>query len=458
MQEPVVVDRETANRELLDFVFSWPKWFFATTGLLGAVITLGLIIFLLLMIFGLQLFGYAHPVYWGFPVVNFVFWIGVSHAGIMVSAILRLSQAEWRRPVTRAAEVLTIFSLMTAMTFPIIHSGRPWRTLYWEFPYDWMRGIWPNPRSPLVWDPAAIFTYLTSTVMFVYIALLPDLALARDRVKNPVAKFAYGVLSLGFRGTTRQWRIQAIAGILLSALILPIFVSVHSIVSWDFAVTIIPGWHNTVFAPYFVIGAVHSGVSAVVTVMIAMRYAFGLKNFITKDHIDSLARLLIIVATVWLFFFMLDFMFGLYGTEPAEVDTWQRRLMEPPWTALAIIFITTAYIIPVGAWLFRRVRRNFFLMFVTTILVNIGMWLERYMIVIPGLERKSNLSFQYGDYAPSLAEFGIIAAQLSLVIAGFLVFSKLLPIMPAADIKEGQILRDEIKVGRARVPATMREA
>ncbi len=376
----------------------------------------------------------------------------------MVSAILRLSQAEWRRPVTRAAEVLTIFSLMTAMTFPIIHSGRPWRTLYWEFPYDWMRGIWPNPRSPLVWDPAAIFTYLTSTVMFVYIALLPDLALARDRVKNPIAKFAYGVLSLGFRGTTRQWRIQAIAGILLSALILPIFVSVHSIVSWDFAVTIIPGWHNTVFAPYFVIGAVHPGVSAVVTVMIAMRYAFGLKNFITKDHIDSLARLLIIVATVWLFFFMLDFMFGLYGTEPAEVDTWQRRLMEPPWTALAIIFITTAYIIPVGAWLFRRVRRNFFLMFVTTILVNIGMWLERYMIVIPGLERKSNLSFQYGDYAPSLAEFGIIAAQLSLVIAGFLVFSKLLPIMPAADIKEGQILRDEIKVGRARVPATMREA
>ncbi len=457
MQEPVTVDRRTANRELLDFVFKWPLWWMGVTSGLGGVVTLGFAIFVLLLIFGLQLFGYAHPVYWGFPVVNFVFWIGVSHAGIMVSAILRLTQAEWRRPVTRAAEVLTIFSLLTAMTFPIIHSGRPWRTLYWEFPYDWLRGMWPNPRSPLVWDPAAIFTYLTSTVLFVYVALMPDLALARDRAPNKISRAVYGVLAMGFRGTTRQWRIQAISGILLSALILPIFVSVHSIVSWDFAVTLLPGWHNTVFAPYFVIGAVHSGVSAVVTVMIVMRYAFGLKNYITRDHIDSLARLLIVVATTWLFFFMLDLFFGLYGAEPAEVDTWQRRLVEAPWVGLAITFILTAYLIPVPMWLMRGVRRSFFWMFVTTILVNIGMWIERYMIIIPGLERKSGLTFMYGDYAPSAAEFGIVAAQFCLVVLGFLTFSKLLPIMPAADIKEGQVLRETIKVGRVQVPATMRE-
>ena len=457
MQEPVTLDRESANRELLDFVFSWPRWFFAATGLLGGVVTLGMGIFIFLMALGLQLFGYAHPVYWAFPVVNFVFWIGVSHAGIMVSAILRLTQAEWRRPVTRAAEVLTIFSLLTAMSFPLIHSGRPWRTLYWEFPYDWIRGMWPNPRSPLVWDPSAIFTYLTSTVLFVYLALIPDLALARDRAPNRISRAIYGALSMGFRGTTRQWRIQAVSGILLSALILPIFVSVHSIVSWDFAVTLIPGWHNTVFAPYFVIGAVHSGVSAVVMVMIIMRYAFGLKNFIKRDHIDSLARLLIIVATTWMFFFFLDFFFGLYGTEPTEVDTWQRRLLEPPWVVMAIIFIFTAYIIPVGLWLSRRVRRSFFMMFITTFSVNVGMWLERYMIVVPGLERKSALTFQYGTYAPTWAEFGIIGAQLAMVMVGFLVFAKLVPIVPAADIKEGQIMATKIKIGRIEVPATMRE-
>ncbi len=457
MQEPVVADTKTANRELLDFVFTWPRWFFGVSGALGTLVLVGLTIFILLMIFGLQLFGYTHPVYWGFPVVNFVFWIGVSHAGIMVSAILRLAQAEWRRPVTRAAEVLTIFSLLTAMTFPIIHSGRPWRTLYWEFPYDWLRGMWPNPRSPLVWDPSAIFTYLGSTVMFVYVAMLPDLALARDRAPNKVTRGLFAVLAMGFRGTTRQWRIQALSGILLSALILPIFVSVHSIVSWDFAVTPIPGWHNTVFAPYFVIGAVHSGVSAVVMVTIIMRYAFKLERFITRDHIDSLARLLIVVATTWLFFFMLDFMFGLYGAESAEVDTWQRRLVEPPWVVLSIIFIFTAYLIPVPMWLFRRVRRSFFLMLVTTALVNVGMWIERYMIVVPALERKSALTFSYGDYAPSGFEFGIVAAQLALVALGFLTFSKLLPIAPAADIKEGQLLANKIKIGRADVPATARE-
>ena len=247
------------------------------------------------------------------------------------------------------------------------------------------------------------------------------------------------------------------AGLLLSAIILPIFVSVHSIVSWDFAVTTVPGWHNTIFAPYFVLGAVHSGVSAVVTVMIVMRYAFGLKRFITRDHIDSLARLLIVVATVWLFFFLLDLFFGLYGAEPAEVDTWQRRLVEPPWVVIAITFIMCAYVIPVPMWLFRGIRRNFFWMFVTTILVNVGMWLERYMVVVPALERKSGLTFTYGEYAPSISEFILVAASFALVILGFLTFSKLLPIMPAADIKEGQILADRIRVGRANVPAAMRE-
>ncbi|MCY3801319.1 MAG: polysulfide reductase NrfD [Chloroflexi bacterium] len=457
MQEPVVTEARTTDRELLDFVMRTPRWFFGSTVVFGAILAAGFAVFILLLMFGLQYFGYSHPVYWSFPIVNLVFWIGISHAGIMVSAILRLSQAEWRRPVTRAAEVLTIFSLLTAMLMPIVHSGRPWRTLYWEFPYDWIRGAWPNPRSPLVWDPSAIFTYLLSTLMFVYIALLPDLALARDKASDPVRRVLFTILAMGFRGTSRQWRIQAIAGILLSAIILPIFVSVHSIVSWDFAVTSLPGWHNTVFAPYFVIGAVHSGVSAVVTVTIVLRKILKLENYIKADHIDSLARLLIAVAVTWGFFLFLDFGFGLYGEEPAEVATWMKRTFEMPWLVLAPIFIFTAFLFPVPMWLFRNVRRSFKWMFITTVSVNIGMWLERYLLIVPGLERKSDLQFVYGEFTPSWGEGIIVTASFALVMLGVLTFAKLLPIIPAADVKEGQILAEKFAVGKTDVPAAMRE-
>lgn len=457
MQEPVRVDDRTIDRELLLFVMRTPKWFFGSTFALSIFLLAGAVVVLTMLNWGLQYFGYSHPVYWGFLIVNFVFWIGISHAGVMISAILRIAQAEWRRPVTRAAEIVTVFSLMTALLMPILHSGRPWRTLYWAFPYDWLRGMWPNPRSPLVWDPSAIMTYLTSTILFVYIALLPDLAIARDRATGPIRRAIYGVLALGFRGSTRQWRIQAISGILLSALILPIFVSVHSIVSWDFAVTLIPGWHSTTFAPYFVIGAVHSGVSAVVMAMIIIRKLFKLQNYITADHIDSLARLLIAVAMTWFFFLMLDFFFGLYGTEPAEVDTWSRRIFEGPWPFLIIVFAFTSFLIPVPMWLFRSVRRSFLWMFITTILVNIGMWIERFMLIVPALERKSSLTFVYGDYTPSISEVILVVATFCLVALGVLTFAKVLPIMPAADIKEGKVLKQPMKIGRADVPATIRE-
>jgi len=457
MQEPPSYDVKTIDRRLFDFMLHTPKWFFTTSAGLLTVFGAGFVVFISMLYFGLQFLGYSHPVYWGFLIVNFVFWIGISHAGVFVSAVLRLTQAEFRRPVTRAAEVVTIFSLQAAVLFPLIHSGRPWRTAYWAFPYDFIRGMWPNPRSPLVWDPSAIFTYLISTILFVYVALLPDLALARDRAEDPVRRWVFTVLALGFRGTSRQWRIQAIAGILLSAIILPIFVSVHSIVSWDFAVTSVPGWHNTVFAPYFVIGAVHSGVSAVVTAMIVMKWAFKLDGYITADHIDALARVLIAVATGWLFLLFLDFSFGLYGEESAEVDTWMQRIYGGAWPVLAPIFIITSYIIPVPLWLIKSVRRSFGWMFVTTILVNIGMWLERYMLVIPALERKSSLTFTYSEYIPSISEGILVLASFAFVIVGVLAFCKVLPVMPAADIREGALLSTELKIGRRSVPATLRE-
>ena len=269
---------------------------------------------------GVGVTGLNRPVFWGFFMVNFVFWIGISHAGIMISAILRLTQAEWRRPVTRAAEVMTVFSLMSAlMAAPLVHVGRPWRADLWVFPYDFARGIWVNIRSPFIWDPSAVMTYLTASTLFVLVCLIPDLAVIRDRTKGWV-RAIYSILSLGFRGTPRQWKLQTVAGILLSALVLPVFVSVHSIVSWDFAAQIGPeAWHSTIFAPYFIIGAIHSGVSAVATLMVIMMWVFKWDKYITRDHLDSIARLLIIVATTWFFFFFLEWVFALYTLEDPEI-------------------------------------------------------------------------------------------------------------------------------------------
>jgi Ni/Fe-hydrogenase subunit HybB-like protein len=372
MQQRRELDQVYTNRKLLNGQLDTPKWWLPTVSILGVVILIGVVVIATMINKGLGLTGLARPVYWGLFITTFVFWVGISHAGIMISAILRLTQAEWRRPVTRAAELLTVFSLLTALVFPLIHAGRPWRIAYWIMPYDISRGIYPNIRSPLIMDPVAISTYLTGSTLFLYIALLPDLGNLRDRTtgwKNAM----YTVLSLGWRGNPRQWKMQTVGGILLSALMLPIFVSVHSIVSWDFAVAAaVEGWHSTIFAPYFVIGAVHSGVSAVVTMMALMRWLWKWDDFIRPEHFDALARLLIVVATGWLAFTFLELTFALYGQDAPEIALREMQMFQWPWNALFIIFFLTAYAIPVPMWLFKRVRTNIALMFWTSILVNIA--------------------------------------------------------------------------------------
>ena len=270
MQQRRSLDQAYTNRKLLNGQLDTPKWWAPTVIVLGILVLIGIGVISVMINKGLGVTGLSRPVFWGLFITTFVFWVGISHAGIMISAILRLTQAEWRRPVTRAAELLTVFSLLTALVFPLIHAGRPWRIAYWITPYDFGRGIYPNIRSPLIMDPVAIGTYLTGSTLFLYVALLPDLANLRDRTMG-WRNSLYTVLALGWRGNPRQWKMQTVGGILLSALMLPIFVSVHSIVSWDFAVVpAVEGWHSTIFAPYFVIGAVHSGVSAVVTMMALM--------------------------------------------------------------------------------------------------------------------------------------------------------------------------------------------
>ena len=458
MQEHVQLDQKQINRELLNGVLQMPKWWPGATVIALIVFLTGMAAFGYMLNKGVGVTGLNRPVYWGFFMVNFVFWIGISHAGIMISAILRLTQAEWRRPVTRAAEVLTVFSLMAAlMAAPLVHVGRPWRADLWVFPYDFARGVWINIRSPFIWDPSAVMTYLTASTLFVLVALLPDMAIIRDRSKG-FTRAAYSVMCLGWRGTPRQWKLQAVAGILLSALVLPVFVSVHSIVSWDFAVQIGPeAWHSTIFAPYFIIGAIHSGVSAVATVMVLMVWLWGWKNYITPDHLDAIGRLLIIVATTWFFFFFLEWVFALYSLEGPELAMRDLQVFQWPWSGLFVLFLLTAFFIPVPMWLFRNLRRSLRAMFISTILVNVGMWLERFLIIIPGTMRRGHMIFDWGSYHPSIIEILMVAMTFAWVILGMLLFSKMFPLIPLFDIKEAMVGRDEIKVGRKTVPASIRE-
>jgi molybdopterin-containing oxidoreductase family membrane subunit len=419
---------------------------------LAAAITIGVMVDR-----GLGIIGLNRPVVWGFFITNFVFWIGISHAGVMLSAILRLAKAEWRRPATRAAEVLTIFSLITALSMPVIHTGRPWRALYWFFPYDFARGIWPNVRTPLVWDPSAIFTYLTSSSLFVLIALIPDFAVLRDHTTGMTQRI-YSLLAMGWEGNPRQWKMQILSGVLLSTLILPVFVSVHSIVSWDFGMAVAAKtWHSSIFAPYFVVGAVHSGVSAVAFVLILLRYIYGWQDYIRHEHIDALGRLLIVVATGWFYFFVMEVIFGIYGREADELAVRELQFFVWPISGWTLVFVITTYFIPVALWLTRAARRNLWIMSLACISVNIGMWLERYIIIVPGLANRGVFTFTWNNYVPQLPEMIIIGATFAFVSMLLLLFSRVFPLVPLYDIKEGEFLRTEVKIGRRVVPATFRE-
>jgi Ni/Fe-hydrogenase subunit HybB-like protein len=456
MQERVIMSDQEINNELLRSVFEHPLRFWVGAGVLGMFVAMWLISLGWLLYWGVGSLGLNRPVYWGFLITNFVFWVGISHAGTMISSILRLTQAEWRRPVVRAAEVMTVFSLGTAALFPLIHTGRPWRAIYWVFPYDFVRDIFPNVRSPLIWDPSAIFTYLTGSALFVFTALIPDLAVIRDR-STGWRRTIYGALALGWTGNTRQWKLQGIAGILISALILPVFVSVHSIVSWDFAVSIVPIWHATVFAPYFVVGAVHSGVSAVLTLMAAMRWMFKWEKFIRPEHFDAVGRLLIVIATVWLYFFFLDFVFAIAARETREIAVMERRVFEWPYWFLLVEIIILGYIIPVGLWLKRSFRRNIKWMFWSSLLVNIAMWSERYWLIVPGLERKYELKFNWSFYNPTIVELGLVIGSFGIVVFLLLMFSKIFPPIVLWEEKEGQRFAANVRIGQAVVPAIVKE-
>jgi Ni/Fe-hydrogenase subunit HybB-like protein len=383
---------------------------------------------------GLGVWGISRPVYWALDITNFVFWIGISHAGTLISAILRVTGAEWRRPVTRSAEAITVFALMIGAMFPIIHLGRPW-IFYWLTPYPNERGLWPNFRSPLTWDFFAINTYLLGSMIYLYLPLIPDLALLRDKSKG-LRKRLYGVVSLGWRGTQLQWARLEKAVQVMAVIIIPVAVSVHTIVSWDFAMAIRPMWHSTIFGPYFVAGAIFSGIAAIIVAMAIIRKAFHLEEYLRPIHFNNLGLLLLTMSLIWFYFTFAEYLTTWYGNEPAEMAVFRSKVSGPYspmfWGMVACCFLIPAPILAI------KKLRTITGTVVASCMVVIGMWCERFLIVVPTLAQP-RLGFNWGTYAPTWVEVALTAGSVAYFILLYAVFTKLFPIIAIWEFKEGLV-------------------
>jgi Ni/Fe-hydrogenase subunit HybB-like protein len=416
--------------------------------LLGGVVAWGLYAFTYMVTSDMSCTGLDRPVMWGIFIVNFVFWIGLSHSGTLVSAILRLSRANWRRPILRAAEAMTVFAIAVGALFPLIHLGRNW-VFFYLLPYPNQRGLWPNFRSALLWDAAAITTYIIGSSLFLYLGMLPDLAVARDRAKGWRRKL-YTILAMGWRGTAREWVIYHQASTLMAALIIPVAVSVHSIVAWDFAVTVVPGWHSTIFPPYFVIGAILSGVAAVITLMIIIRKAFHLEEYLTPLHFDNMGKLLLVISLLWSYAYFVEVQTTWYAHEPIEWEVFS--FMAGKYTPALLVMLVSNSLLPIIALCFRRVRRSIGVMLVVSLMVNVGMFIERFLIIIPSLSHK-NMPFVWGTYFPSWVELSITAGAFAGFALLYTLFAKCFPMVALTDVRELEARQALVPLGRAQLPS-----
>ena len=374
--------------------------------------------------YGIGVAGIRRPVFWGFYIINFVFWIGISHAGTLISAILRLTEAGWRKPITRAAEAITVFCLMIGGMFPLIHLGRVW-LFYWLIPYPNERMLWPNFRSPLLWDMTAIFTYVTGSVLFLYLPLIPDLALMANR-STGLSRQIYRALSLGWTGSDRQWHAIERAMKLMAGMILAVAVSVHSVVAFDFAMSIAPMWHSTIFAPYFVAGAIFSGIAALVLVMAALRHFLQLHKYLRPLHFDNLAKLLLLMSLVWMYFTVAEHLTTWYGNAPAEIAVFNAREHGGFGVALATMVVCN-FVIPFILLGIRRLR-NITTTCISSVCVLVGMWLERFLIVVPTLAHPP-LGSGWGSYWPTWVELSITVGTFAAMVLLYLIFVKVVPII-----------------------------
>jgi len=400
------------------------------TGILAGVGVLGFC-FATQVRYGMGVAGLNHPVGWGVYITDFVFWIGIGHAGTLISAILFLFRARWRNAIFRAAESMTIFAVMTALLFPVIHIGRAW-LFWWLVPYPNQRELWVNFRSPLLWDVFAVSTYFSVSSIFFCIGLIPDIAAIRDRATG-LRKKIYTMLSVGWDSSSYQWRHYMAGYGFFAALATPLVLSVHSVVSWDFAVSIVPGWHSTIFAPYFVAGAVFSGMAMVITILIPFRSIFKLERYLTPWHFDMMARLVLLTSTIVGYSYLTEYYIAWYSDDVFEKFIfWERAFGEYAVPFWLMIFCNV--IAPLPLWS-GKVRNNFTVLFIITIFVNIGMWFERFNIIVSSLTQEYD-PFAWGWYTPSWVEMGITFGSFCWFFMWFFLFIKFFPSLAITEIKE----------------------
>ncbi len=381
---------------------------------------------------GVGLWGINIPVGWGFDIINFVWWIGIGHAGTLISAILLLFRQKWRMSISRFAEAMTIFAVMCAAVFPVFHTGRPWLAAYWLFPYPNTMGLWPNFKSPLIWDVFAVSTYATVSVLFWYVGLIPDLATMRDRAQHRLVKRTYGVFALGWRGSAKHWQRYEVASLLLAGLSTPLVLSVHTVVSFDFAVSLLPGWHATVFPPYFVAGAIYSGFAMVLTLAIPIRTYFGMEDFITMRHIQNMAKVMLATGLIVFYGYAVEAFMGWYSANSWEGFMIRNRMTGPYWYMYWTLILCNG-VIPQLLW-FKKVRMNIPVLFAIAIVVNIGMWLERYVIIVTSLARDF-LPSSWGMYAGTMWDWMTFIGTLGLFTWLLFLFLRFVPMISMFEMR-----------------------
>jgi Ni/Fe-hydrogenase subunit HybB-like protein len=411
----------------------------------GFAVAFGLLQMLLIAIAwllarGVGIWGVNIPVAWAFAIINFVWWIGIGHAGTLISAILLLLRQQWRTSINRFAEAMTLFAVACAGLFPIIHMGRPWVGAYWLLPYPNTMGLWPNFRSPLIWDVFAVSTYATVSLLFWYVGLIPDLATLRDRARNRYVKLVYGIGAMGWRGAARHWNNYEMAYLLLAGLSTPLVLSVHTVVSFDFAVAQLPGWHATVFPPYFVAGAIYAGFAMVLTLAIPLRKFYGLEDFVTMKHLENMGKILLATSLMVVYGYSMEaFMAWYSGSTFERFMIWNRMFGPYGWTYWVLLFCNL--LTPQLMW-FKRFRTSAGWLFAVAMVVNVGMWLERFVIVVTSLHRDF-LPSSWGMYAPTFWDWATFFGTIGLFLTLFFLFIR---VLPAISIFEMRTILPEAKM------------
>lgn len=382
---------------------------------------------------GIGIWGNNQPVGWAFDIINFVWWIGIGHAGTLISAILLLLNQKWRTSINRFAEAMTLFAVACAAMFPLLHTGRPWLAAYWLFPYPNTMGIWPQFRSPLIWDVFAVATYATISLLFWYVGLIPDLATLRDRAKNKFFKFIYGILSWGWRGSARHWHRYEIAYLLLAGISTPLVLSVHSIVSFDFSVSQVPGWHATIFPPYFVAGAIFAGFAMVLILCIPLRVWYNMKDFITDTHLIYMGKVMLATGLIVVYGYAMEAFFGWYSASEFEVFMVKNRIWEGPyWWSYWLLIICNGLSIQL-LW-FKRFRESPFWLFMISIVVSVGMWLERFVIIVTSLNRDF-LPSSWAMYSPTIFDWSMFIGTIGFFFTLIYLFVRFLPIISIFEVR-----------------------